>query len=480
MDIQKIKAKLKNIFNLKTPNGLFYAALSILISIRLVYIALPSLVAWDATVYMGMAEYLASSGQIGLWEFFRPPLLPLLFSISKLIQVPIVFWAELLTFLASVGSLFLIYKIGEKIRPFAGAFAAFALGISTLFMSFSSVPMTEVFGIFFSLSALYLLFIKNSYFWAGMVSGLCFLTRFPYGLLAPIFYLSFLYFDWRNKDLWKVLFLRTIYFLSGFSILAVAYLISNYFLYGDVFSPLVSGVKVIEGAIWIYRRKLGFYENVLFLQNPLFIFSLVTVFLAWFRGYFSENKRVIYLLFIWFLVFFTYFYQEEHKEARYIITVFPALALLSGISISYFYEKHKRIFFLVGIAALALVSFLNTHFFVQPKNIVESFENFYSLLQKEYGKTVITSTPVVAVYSPVKVLPAYDRFEFFKNKYEENRLKAGYLLIDSCELHVCPPGEEDSCANHKRELLDEIFARESVIYDKTVGICRHVIAEIKK
>ena len=175
-----------------------------------------------------------------------------------------------------------------------------------------------------------------------------------------------------------------------------------------------------------------------------------------------------------------YFVNEVHKEGRYIITVFPAISLLSGISISYFYEKYKHLFSYIVIIFLIIITFYNTTFFIQPKNLVKSFENFYSFLNKEHGKTVITSSPMLVAYSPVKIIPAYDRWDNFKNLYEQNRPKADFLFIDSCELHVCPPGSEGVCENYKKEVLNMVYTNETIIYDNTVGVCHHVIAKIKK
>src|SRR3989338_5929986 len=138
MDISQIGQKIKNNFNINTPSGLFAVVFSALIIARFIYILLPTNLAWDASVYIGMAKYIISFGQIGLWEYFRPPILPILFSFGGFMNLSIIIWAQFLTFLASIGSLYLIYKIWEKIRPFAGVFSSIALGVSTLFFSFTN------------------------------------------------------------------------------------------------------------------------------------------------------------------------------------------------------------------------------------------------------------------------------------------------------------------------------------------------------
>jgi len=472
-----LNKRIKNCFN--TPKGLFVIVFLILIIARLIYLLFPTKIAWDASVYIGMAEYMLSFGKIGLWEYFRPPVLPILFSIGGYISLPIIIWAQFLTFLASILSLWLVYKIGEKIGPFIGVFASIALGVSTIFFSFSNTQMTEVFGVFFSLLALYFFFVREYYFTSGLLVGICFLARFPYGLLALVFGLSLFYFNWKDKNLWRQFLNKLFYFSIGFLSIVFLYLFSNYFFYGDLFSPLIAGIDVISGSIWIYKRAFGFYENIIFLQNPLFIFSIITIFMSFFFKFFSEKRYIIYILFTWIIVFFIYFVNETHKEIRYIVTIFPALSLLSGISLSYFYKKYKKSIFIL-IVLLIVITFNNMTFFVQSKSVSGSFKNFYSFLNKEDGKTVITSSPMIVVYSPVRIIPAYDRWEFFKNIYERDRLNADFLLIDSCELYVCPPQGEVLCKNYKKEVLEQVYTNENVIYDNNIGTCHQIIAKIRK
>jgi hypothetical protein len=54
--------------------------------IRLIFLIKNPMLWWDSTVYLGMAKYIFSSGKIGLWEYFRPLLWPIILTTSIFIS----------------------------------------------------------------------------------------------------------------------------------------------------------------------------------------------------------------------------------------------------------------------------------------------------------------------------------------------------------------------------------------------------------
>jgi 4-amino-4-deoxy-L-arabinose transferase-like glycosyltransferase len=142
---------------------------------------------WDASVYQAMARYIGSGGLYGTWELFRPPFWPLILSIfSGFNPITLEWIAKLITLLASLGIIYLVYKIGEKMKPWVGVVASVLISISAPFLTFSVVPMTEIPSLFLITLAIYF-FIENKYFLAGLVSGLACITRFPTGLIIGVF-----------------------------------------------------------------------------------------------------------------------------------------------------------------------------------------------------------------------------------------------------------------------------------------------------
>ncbi len=465
---------------IQTPRGVFAVLFFVLSFARLVYILFPQLMLWDASVYIGMGRYIATLGASGLWEYFRPPLLPLIFSLGEILGVGIILWAKIITFLASIISLFLVYKISEKIRVGSGIWSMFILGISTLFFSFTNIPMTEVIGVFLSLLTIYIYVTRKDFIILGIVVGLCFLLRFPYGLLLPIYGSIIIIDQYINKNTWHRIIISFLKYFMGFVIVVSPYLILNEVLYGGMFKPFIAGNEIINNFLWLYDHSLWFYLRILFIDNPLFLFSITVFFYIKGKDVSSKIKIFVGLLVFWIVLFTGYFTFEIHKESRYIIPVFPALAILSGMGIFYIKNKLNYYFFYTLLGLLVIATIYKVPFYIAPKEEVTTTREFYEFLSGNENPVVISPSPIVAVYTKAKVIPAYNSWNDFYVIYKKERLNAGFVLIDSCQLHVCSPGDEEGCDKKRKETLDEIKQKEFVVYDKTVNSCNFIIAKINK
>ncbi len=152
-------------------------------TIRVIMVVLPARPWWDATVYLGMARYIGSGGVYGVWEFFRPPLWPLILSpFVHLGTISLEVIAKILVGLASLGVIYFTYQIGKKYSSRAGLLAALGMAGAVPFVSFSTIPMTEIPSLLFVAIATYLFLNRRMYF-AGLFSGLVFITRFPVGMI---------------------------------------------------------------------------------------------------------------------------------------------------------------------------------------------------------------------------------------------------------------------------------------------------------
>jgi 4-amino-4-deoxy-L-arabinose transferase-like glycosyltransferase len=460
---------------------LFPILLGVFVIIRCIYFFLPDVVAWDASVYIGMGRFISSMGSTGVWEFFRPPFLPLLFSLGGLLHIDTILWAQLLTLSASVGSLALVYIIGERLRVRTGIWALVCLGISPLLLMFAAIPMTESFGVFFSLCVLELFLSKKNKIWLGLFVGILFLLRFPYGLLFPLIGLALLYTEYQGSAPLKRMVLKALGYGVGFSILVVPYLLLNKVLYGGFFLPFTIGQSMIQGFTWLYAHSGDFYWHILFVETPVFLLAIYALVVVRKKDFSREQKGTIALLVMWILFVSLYFGLQQHKEARYILPVFPPLALLAGIGFSYLFEKVH----MVNACALCVFLILATlgHLPQAPMSKNESVElsKFYSYLSPYRGEIVISASPVVTAYTGVSIIPAYNSWEEFGTVYSHERQGADFLLINSCELHVCMPGNEKQCKEVEDQVLSTIERTDTVIYDSTTQRqCHLVIAKINK
>src|SRR3989338_5811597 len=144
---------------------------------------------WDESVYLGMGKYIYSSGEIGLWEEIRPPLLPLFLGVFLKLDLPYIFFSDII--------LFALYLF---VRPFEE----------------------------------YLSSHQNLYV-VGLLSGLAFLTRFPAGLIIVplIFFIVYDHFYGEIVSVKQVLAVtkKLFMFMLGFLTITLPFFAANVLLY---------------------------------------------------------------------------------------------------------------------------------------------------------------------------------------------------------------------------------------------------------
>ena len=95
-----------------------YPLLSILflsIIIRIIYLSINWPLWWDAHVYIGMGKYIFSSGQMGIWESFRPLIHPTIIGVLWKIGLNPIAWGKCLDLIFSITAVLLLYKINFKL-----------------------------------------------------------------------------------------------------------------------------------------------------------------------------------------------------------------------------------------------------------------------------------------------------------------------------------------------------------------------------
>lgn len=230
---------------------------------------------WDQAVYIGMGKYIATGGSIGIWEIFRPPLFPLIYAFLYKLHIPLIIAGKLIVIIASVGSMFVAYLIGESIYKRAGIFASIFLFFTPVFFSFSKISITDIFSSLIILIAV-LFFIKHKYFLTGIFVGLSFLLRFPQGLVLLPLGICLLFETYNSNFLtWlKELILKEFNILFGFIIVILPYLISNYLMYGNIFTPIILGsnfVGLSSLTSYLYDFGVFYYFKALFTTAPFCI-----------------------------------------------------------------------------------------------------------------------------------------------------------------------------------------------------------------
>ncbi len=469
-----------------TPGQWFGIVFLVSLVSRLVLILLPMRPMWDGTVYLGMARLIGSGGTIGYWELFRPPFWPLVLSIFSWVGPGALEWvARVLVMLCSLGLLYFVYRLGENIRPFVGVGAAFPLSFSGPFFGYSVVPMTEIPSLFLLVVSIYF-FTERKLFLAGLIAGFAFLTRFPIGLIVLAFggvtLIDLIHV--RTKETLYLWIQNVGMLMLGFIIPVMFFLIANKVFYGDMFLPLVVGPKMIADYLWLYAGDAFFYVSKIIQLNPIAYISVAALFyIIAARKYISSiSRRVLLTSFFASAIFFVYFSLQAHKELRYILPVYPFLFLFVSLGIQVIWKKVNvvgKLVLGVFIIFCLVSSVVVTQTFTTSKSHANKYYDFYSAVSDDRGAVVLSSTPAVAAFSPVRMIEGYNSWEHIDEVYEARRGDFSYVMIDSCELHVCVPGSESLCRKSKEEFLTKLHEEVMLVYDATIESCNLSIYKTK-
>ena len=144
------------------------------------------LVSWDEAVYIGMGKDIYSAGESGLYESFRPVMLPLLVGQFWKLGLDPIFFGRLLVLALSLGSLFIFYRIcNYYINDRESLLATLLLGTTSIYFISSTKILTGIVAVFFILLAYYYHLKENNNLF-GLFMGFAFVTRYPAALFFVI------------------------------------------------------------------------------------------------------------------------------------------------------------------------------------------------------------------------------------------------------------------------------------------------------
>lgn len=416
---------------------------------------------WDQSVYIGMGKYIASGGDFGMWEMFRPPLLPLIYALLFKLHISLIIAGKVIVILSSIGSVFIVYLISESIKKGSGVFASLFLAITPVFFLFSRVPMTDVMSVFFVLLALFL-YSNNKYFLTGIVIGLSFLLRFPQGLILFSIAIIILYETHNNRFIsWmKESFMRGFFVLLGFLIIVTPYFISNLFLYGDFLKPIISGSGVIslnDMSNYLYDHGLFFYVKEIWFKSPFLYFSTLIPFIFYQRDFFTKikyKKNLINVIIV-AVIFMLYFFWQPHKELRYSIAFIPYLAILSGVSFYLIIKWIKRDKIIIALFSVFLIFwvFKSIPYMKGDNNDVYIPLNKY--MEKLSG-TYISITPVPVALSNIYIIKIFDKASVFHDAFNDNQNSLDGIILNDCEIFCPEKSKTDVCEKDLNDIHSEI------------------------
>lgn len=402
--------------------------------LRVIFHALPTPIAWDASVYIGMAKAIVTSG--GLWEPLRPLVWPLI--LAPFAAFDLVLVAHVLQFVIGMGVLWLVYAIAkdafdEKTGLWALAFVALA----PILLFYEHQLLTEQPAVFFALLAV-LFLQKNRMVLTGLFASLAFLTKFPEGLMVVAIG-GALVFTTRNVSEFVKDTLRA---TAGFCVPFIPFLILNWVLYKNPLASLEAANTVIAtSGLWLYREAPLFYLTTLVEQNIFFVFALPGALLA-----LRRNRTLLTIVFSSVLLL-AYLMYLPHKEVRFLPLVLPFLAILAarGWTILEHYQSGKLRHAFIWIALILVAVFCAQtvrwgHYYATyegERNPV-FWENLYP--RAAHGQAlIVTSDPRVTLFTDEKIIPLY--YPLFPQNLTEGLLAlegAHTLLFSPCDTPCAP------------------------------------------
>ncbi|HLD89015.1 MAG TPA: glycosyltransferase family 39 protein, partial [Candidatus Nanoarchaeia archaeon] len=175
------------------------AVLAFFLFVQIPFLTGARYASWDESVYIGMAKHIYSSGQSGLWENFRPWVLPAFLGIFWKLGLDVVLFGKILALVFSCAVIYLVYLSGrEMFDEKTGITASAITAITPVFFLNATNILAEIPSVMFALLSIYFI-LKRRPLLSGVFSASAFLTKFPQGIIAVV--LAVLIFAYgKNKS----------------------------------------------------------------------------------------------------------------------------------------------------------------------------------------------------------------------------------------------------------------------------------------
>jgi len=436
--------------NLKNKFKGIYVFFIFYFFVQLFVIFKTPLLKWDEAVYVGIGKFIFSNSKLGLYESFRPSLLPILEGFIWFLGFKDVFFYRLIPLFFSLGTLYLFYKIlNKEFSEGISLLGTILLGVVPIYFIFSTKVMTSLIAGFFVLLAYYF-YLEKRYYLVSLFLGLAFLTRFPSGLFFPIFMLMIFLKEKLYLFKLDILFDKFLFcFKLGiiFLISISPFFILNWWFGYGLIKPLLHAL--VHQGNSVFGNDIWFYFNELWRMSPFIVFFIPGVIKL-------IRDRKYELLFL-SIIPFIYFLQILNKQTRFLNLFLPFLVLVSIYGFMFIFNrfKFKEIILLIFI----LLSFLHFGSYDYEFLYGREVPGVYYL---EDGKTYLTSSPEFVAYTEAKFIPFYSGvYEGRDVLYEEKDFVDKIIYFSDafpCEYY---PSIED-CLLYKEDMEFQLLNKKLV------------------
>lgn len=421
---------------------------------------------WDASIYLGMGHYIYSLGSVGIWEPIRPIAWPLMLGFFWKIGMNDVIMGYILSMAFSIGSALLVYFIGKKLdNEETGFIAALILSFTPIFFESIFRNMTELPSAFFALLALFF-YLEKKPFFAGVVAGISFLTKFPNGIVIALLVMGALCLL-RIKDAAKT--------IAGSMIPIIPYLAFNFIMYGNAVGIFSEADAIVKNAgTWLFSGPAYYYLVEILKQNPLYLLSLA--------GIYALARQKKYIVTAIAIAFFAYFSIHIHKEIRFAVLMLPYFAVLAAMGIKSILKQKWAFWAIAAITLAVFVTHLPTEY-----ETGSAYEGYVKYLEgKEVNGEVLTMHPAVNLYSAKAAIPMY--YPVFNSQLaqkwidyiKQNKERISYAFLDTCEGGMLCHPDEKGCGEKKAELINTLETLLYRQYYAKAGKCEYYVFATQK
>jgi 4-amino-4-deoxy-L-arabinose transferase-like glycosyltransferase len=280
------------------------------------------------------------------------------------------FRARIFGALAALGTVLVTFHIGKiAFTPAAGFLGALVLATSALFLHHGRWAQTYMLSTFFATLAIYLFFrgYRNadkrtiSYLLLYAAAALGVLTMGPVNLAIPglviFFYLVVM------KDLKHILKMRLISGILIFSAIALPWyvLVGSKGEYG---SDLLISTNILRYFTALHHDQPFYYyfKDIPWAFFPWSLF-LPSAFLLTFSKRSKDDQKSVRFILVWIIILFVFFSISRGKRPQYILSIYPAFALLIGYlghkALQFWQERYyRRAIIIPSIVLLVILAFI--------------------------------------------------------------------------------------------------------------------------
>jgi hypothetical protein len=304
----------------------------------------------------------------------------ILYPIYKLLGVSLT-TTRLLSVLAGILSVFLLYLILRKENKKAALFAAFLLSINTIFFTLNRVGLPESLVITSMLFGFYIISLNEkrttNYFLAGLIMGLAFLLKVSQLYVMPALVI-FLIMQKIDK---KISTKHVLYFATSYGFVLLGYFIYIILNYA-VFEPIIEFTRAVNFTpLFIARPLLLLVNRFLSFPSIFFLILLTVIFfrvfgfpsfnLRGFTYYFKSISFVEKLSFSWlfgvlFGVLFTSLVDRRFSSIIIPLVIYSSLLLYKNNSLkkgTIIKGKNNTPLLMTGVIYILFLSLLFNYLF---------------------------------------------------------------------------------------------------------------------